>query len=152
MLDGGGHVHIRHITPSPLVNVGCYNPLPLRARSPRRHICTTRQSGYDTKLSYPGIGFAVTRYCPLWPPLFAFTVLFLGTHEQLPNRSPILGLLYPQLAYLRNSHDSEANELPKGLVLDRGGMDSKRDEVGVWIWVEKKIERKRKNWVLRAKL
>ncbi|CAL8168903.1 unnamed protein product [Prunus armeniaca] len=30
--------------------------------------------------------------------------------------------------------------------------DSKRDEVGVWIWVEKKTERKRKNWVLRAKL
>ena len=32
------------------------------------------------------------------------------------------------------------------------GRDSKRDEVGVWIWVEKKTERKRKNWVLRARL
>ncbi|CAL8991728.1 unnamed protein product, partial [Prunus brigantina] len=26
VLDRGEYVHIRHITPSPLVDVGCYNP------------------------------------------------------------------------------------------------------------------------------
>ncbi|BBH05535.1 glutamate receptor 2.2 [Prunus dulcis] len=31
VLDGGRHVHIRHITPSPLVNVGYYNPPSLGA-------------------------------------------------------------------------------------------------------------------------
>ncbi|CAL2225114.1 unnamed protein product [Prunus armeniaca] len=44
-------------------------------------------------LSHSEIGSAVARYCPLWAPLSALTVLFLGTHEQLPNGSPILGLL-----------------------------------------------------------
>ncbi|CAL8127338.1 unnamed protein product [Prunus armeniaca] len=29
--DGGGHVHIRHITSSPLVDLGYYNPPPLGA-------------------------------------------------------------------------------------------------------------------------
>ncbi|CAL9016632.1 unnamed protein product, partial [Prunus brigantina] len=42
VLDGGRHVHIRHITPSPLVDVGCYNPPPLGARRPRQHNRTTR--------------------------------------------------------------------------------------------------------------
>ncbi|RXI03280.1 hypothetical protein DVH24_003932 [Malus domestica] len=28
-------------------------------------------------------------------PNYALTVLFLGTHEQLPNGSPILGVLWP---------------------------------------------------------
>ncbi|KAI5346815.1 hypothetical protein L3X38_014694 [Prunus dulcis] len=41
---------------------------PLRARRPRRHTRTTRQSGSDTKLSHPGINSAVARYCPLWAP------------------------------------------------------------------------------------
>ncbi|KAI5339394.1 hypothetical protein L3X38_018666 [Prunus dulcis] len=50
------------------------------------------------KVSHPGINSAVARYCPLWAPLSALTVLFLGTHEQLPSGSPILGLLWPQLA------------------------------------------------------
>ncbi|CAL8999163.1 unnamed protein product [Prunus brigantina] len=42
MLDGSGHVHIRHITPSLLVDVGCYNPPPLGTRRPRWHTRTTR--------------------------------------------------------------------------------------------------------------
>ncbi|KAI5349205.1 hypothetical protein L3X38_002092 [Prunus dulcis] len=46
-------------------------------------------------LSHPRIGSAVARYCPLWAPLSARTVLFLGAHEQLPSGSPILGLLQP---------------------------------------------------------
>ncbi|KAI5318416.1 hypothetical protein L3X38_038124 [Prunus dulcis] len=49
VLDEGGHVHISHITPPPLVDVRCYNPPPLRVRRPRRHTRTTRQSGSDTK-------------------------------------------------------------------------------------------------------
>ncbi|RXH75266.1 hypothetical protein DVH24_029987 [Malus domestica] len=56
----GGHVHIRHITPSPLVNVGCYNPPPLRARRPYRHTRTTWQSGSNTILSHPSLD-SVTR-------------------------------------------------------------------------------------------
>ncbi|KAI5328503.1 hypothetical protein L3X38_027900 [Prunus dulcis] len=44
-------------------------------------------------VSHPGIGFAVARYCLLWAPLSALTVLFLGGHDQLPSGSPILGLL-----------------------------------------------------------
>ncbi|KAI5350096.1 hypothetical protein L3X38_002987 [Prunus dulcis] len=46
-------------------------------------------------MSHPGINSAVARYCPLWAPLAALTVLFLGTHKQLPSGSPILGLLWP---------------------------------------------------------
>ncbi|CAL2276236.1 unnamed protein product [Prunus armeniaca] len=44
-------------------------------------------------MSHPGIGSAVARYCPLWAPFSALTVLFLRTHEQLPSGSPILRLL-----------------------------------------------------------
>ncbi|KAI5339519.1 hypothetical protein L3X38_018791 [Prunus dulcis] len=65
VLDGYGCAHIRHITPSPLVDVGSYNPPPLRARRPSRHTRITQQSSSDTKLSHPGIGSAVARYCPL---------------------------------------------------------------------------------------
>ncbi|CAL2228987.1 unnamed protein product [Prunus armeniaca] len=54
VLDGGGHVHIRHITPYLLIDVGCCNPPTLRARRPRKHTCTTRQSGSDTILSHLG--------------------------------------------------------------------------------------------------
>ncbi|KAI5343335.1 hypothetical protein L3X38_011211 [Prunus dulcis] len=43
-------------------------------------------------MSHPGINSTVAQYCPLWAPP-ALTVLFLGTHEQLPSGSPILGLL-----------------------------------------------------------
>ncbi|CAL8136545.1 unnamed protein product [Prunus armeniaca] len=49
--------------------------------------------GVDCKLSLPGIDSAVARYCPLWAPLSDLKVLFLGTHEQLPSGSLILGLL-----------------------------------------------------------
>ncbi|KAM1648698.1 hypothetical protein ACFX2K_010066 [Malus domestica] len=59
VLYGGGHVHIRHITPSPLVDVGCYNPPSLRARHPRRHIHTERRSGSDTIRPHPSLGSAV---------------------------------------------------------------------------------------------
>ncbi|KAI5350706.1 hypothetical protein L3X38_003597 [Prunus dulcis] len=95
VLDGCGCAYVRHITPSPLIDVGSYNPPLLRARRPRRHTRTTRQSGSDTKLSHPEIGSAVTRYCPLWALLSARTVLFLGAHEQLPSGLSILGLLWP---------------------------------------------------------
>ncbi|CAN6541363.1 unnamed protein product [Malus baccata var. baccata] len=36
----------------------------------------------------------VTRYCPFWA-YHSLTVLFLGTHEQLPSGSPILGVTWP---------------------------------------------------------
>ncbi|RXH82638.1 hypothetical protein DVH24_002410 [Malus domestica] len=36
----------------------------------------------------------VARYCLLWA-YHSLTVLFLGTHEQLPSGSPILGMLWP---------------------------------------------------------
>ncbi|RXH99587.1 hypothetical protein DVH24_021389 [Malus domestica] len=36
----------------------------------------------------------VARYCPFWA-YHSLTVLFLGTHEQLSNGSPILGMLWP---------------------------------------------------------
>ncbi|RXH89366.1 hypothetical protein DVH24_031723 [Malus domestica] len=36
----------------------------------------------------------VARYYPLWA-YHSLTVLFLGTHEQLPSASPILGVLWP---------------------------------------------------------
>ncbi|CAL8990812.1 unnamed protein product, partial [Prunus brigantina] len=58
-------------------------PVSSQKASPRRH----------TKLSHPGIDFVVSRYCPLWAPLSTLTVLFRGTHDQLPSGSPILGLL-----------------------------------------------------------
>ncbi|RXI03730.1 hypothetical protein DVH24_038004 [Malus domestica] len=35
----------------------------------------------------------VTRYCPLWA-YHSLTILFLGTHEQLPSGSPILRVLW----------------------------------------------------------
>ncbi|KAI5311311.1 hypothetical protein L3X38_000035 [Prunus dulcis] len=54
MLDGCGCAHIRHITPSPLVDVGSYNPPPSRARRPRRHTRATRQSGSEPNCHIPG--------------------------------------------------------------------------------------------------
>ncbi|RXI01059.1 hypothetical protein DVH24_001293 [Malus domestica] len=53
-------------------------------------------------MSHPGPGritsrarsTTVARYCPLWT-YHSLTVLFLGTHEQLPSGSPILGVLWP---------------------------------------------------------
>ncbi|KAI5354496.1 hypothetical protein L3X38_007391 [Prunus dulcis] len=53
-------------------------------------------------LSHFGIGSIIARYCPFWAPLSALTVLFLGITSNFPV----------------NSHDSEASELSKGLVLD----------------------------------
>ena len=54
VLNGGEHVHIRHITPFSLVDVGSHNPLYLRGTPcPCRHIRTERQSDSDIKLSYP---------------------------------------------------------------------------------------------------
>ncbi|CAN6718518.1 unnamed protein product [Malus baccata var. baccata] len=52
-------------------------------------------------MSHPGPGritfracsTTVARYCPLWA-YHSLTVLFLGTHEQLPSGSPILGVLW----------------------------------------------------------
>ncbi|KAI5345294.1 hypothetical protein L3X38_013171 [Prunus dulcis] len=58
LLDEGGHVHIRHIIPSSLVDVGWYNPSPLGARRPHRHTRTTQQSGSYTELSHPGSAVA----------------------------------------------------------------------------------------------
>ncbi|CAN6695324.1 unnamed protein product [Malus baccata var. baccata] len=57
---------------------------------------------HNCVLSHPGPGriisgarsTTVTRYCSLWA-YHSLTVLFLGTHEQLPSRSPILGVLWP---------------------------------------------------------
>ncbi|RXI02027.1 hypothetical protein DVH24_015376 [Malus domestica] len=65
MLYGGGHVHIRHITPSSLVHVECYNSPPFGVRRPRWHTCTTWQSGSDTIMSHPSLDFAIARYCPV---------------------------------------------------------------------------------------
>ncbi|RXI03811.1 hypothetical protein DVH24_038085 [Malus domestica] len=53
-------------------------------------------------MSHPGLGWTtsqarsttVARYCLLWA-YHALTILFLGTHEQLPKGSPILGVLWP---------------------------------------------------------
>ncbi|RXH85654.1 hypothetical protein DVH24_009475 [Malus domestica] len=36
----------------------------------------------------------IAQYCPLWA-YHSLTVLFLGTHEQFPNGSPILGVVWP---------------------------------------------------------
>ncbi|CAN6686030.1 unnamed protein product [Malus baccata var. baccata] len=52
-------------------------------------------------MSHPGPGWitsracstTVARYCPLWA-YHSLTVLFLGTHEQLPSGSPIMGVLW----------------------------------------------------------
>ena len=49
-------------------------------------------------------------------------VLFLGTHEQLPSGSPIMGLLSPRYSLnFRVSTEAEASELPKSLVLGKDG-------------------------------
>ena len=104
MLIGGGHVHIRLTRSSPLGDVGSYNPSPLGARRPHGH---TSGQGVALIPNYhipararplPELDSAIARYCPLWAPLSALTVLFLGAHEQLPSGSPILGLLQPQHA------------------------------------------------------
>ncbi|CAL8994018.1 unnamed protein product [Prunus brigantina] len=73
---------------------GMLQSTPLRGpMSSLAHSHHTTEWGFDTKLSHPGISFAVARYYPLWVPLSTLTVLFPGTHEQLPNGSPILELL-----------------------------------------------------------
>ncbi|KAI5332366.1 hypothetical protein L3X38_022495 [Prunus dulcis] len=78
------------------------------ARRPRRHTRTTRQSGSDTKLSHPGTGSAVPRYCPLWASLTARTVLFLGAHEQLPRV-----VTHPGIAPASNSLNFGVLTIPK---------------------------------------
>ncbi|CAL8119872.1 unnamed protein product [Prunus armeniaca] len=88
-------------------------------------------------MSHPGIGFVVARYCPLWAPFSALTgpkvlVGTLAPHERvalIPNchisdqlrRSTILSALGLLSALTIFSYDSEASELPKGLVLNGGG-------------------------------
>ncbi|CAN6566896.1 unnamed protein product [Malus baccata var. baccata] len=77
-------------------------------------------------MSHPGPGrttsrarsTTVARYCPLWA-YHSLTVLFLGTHEQLLNGSPILGVLWPLSLNFGVPTEPEASELPKGLVLGR---------------------------------
>ena len=121
---GSGHVYIRHITPSPLVDVGCHNPPHLRGtRRPRRHICTERYSGSDTKLSHPSLGSAVARYCSLWA-YHSLTILFLGTHTRTSQ-----WVTHPRnvLAQTRLTSEFQWNpkpmssHFPKGLVLYGSG-------------------------------
>ncbi|CAL8085158.1 unnamed protein product [Prunus armeniaca] len=96
VLDGGGHIHIRHIIPfSPLVDVGCYNPPTLGARHPRWHTRTTWQSDSDTILSHP-------RSAPL----------------NFPVGHPSWDYYSLNSLNFRVPMESEASEHPKGLVLD----------------------------------
>ncbi|KAL6136345.1 hypothetical protein ACLB2K_061641 [Fragaria x ananassa] len=77
--------------PSPLADVGYYNPPPLGVRRPRRHTRATRQSGSDTIVTSQDPFRRNTILSALGPP--ALTVLFPAAQEQLPSRSHILGLL-----------------------------------------------------------
>ncbi|KAL6137554.1 hypothetical protein ACLB2K_062846 [Fragaria x ananassa] len=76
--------------PSPLADVGYYNPPPLGVRRSRRHTRATRQNGSDIIVTSQYPLCRNTILSALGPP--ALTVLFPAAQEQLPNRSPILGL------------------------------------------------------------
>ncbi|RXH67284.1 hypothetical protein DVH24_027404 [Malus domestica] len=90
VLYGGRHVHIRHITPSSLVDgpdvlIDTLTPHSRVALIPFCHI--------------PISDSAVTRYCQLWAPAMPSRFCFWKlTRELLPSGSPILGLLSPELA------------------------------------------------------
>ncbi|RXH82581.1 hypothetical protein DVH24_036922 [Malus domestica] len=85
---------------TPLGDVGCHNPPPLkgstsssthfRPRIDSDTICHIRP-GSTTSLACSTI---VARYCPLWA-YHSLIVLFLGIHEQLLSGSPILEVLWP---------------------------------------------------------
>ncbi|KAM1752941.1 hypothetical protein ACFX12_005584 [Malus domestica] len=91
------NIHLRII---PLGDVGCYNPPPLGARRPRRHTSdqrlalipfVTSRPGTD---HFPGLFQHRSTILSALGPNHALTVLFLGTHEQLPSGgSPIMRLL-----------------------------------------------------------
>ncbi|CAN6697219.1 unnamed protein product [Malus baccata var. baccata] len=97
VLGRDGNIHLR-ITP--LGDVGSYNPPPLRGPTtfPLHH-CSTILSALG--------------------PDHALTVLFLGTHEQLPSGSPIMGALATLSLNFGVPTEPETSELPKGLVLGR---------------------------------
>ncbi|KAM2377343.1 hypothetical protein TB2_043438 [Malus domestica] len=98
MLGRDENIHLR-ITP--LCDVGCYNPSPLGARRPRRHTFdqglalipfVTSRPGAD---HFPGPLHHRSTILSALGLDHALTVLFLRTHEQLPNGSPILEVLWP---------------------------------------------------------
>ncbi|RXI09367.1 hypothetical protein DVH24_033984 [Malus domestica] len=115
VLDRDGNIHLR-ITPPD--DVECYNPPPRLAlipflshlglgpphpRTVPPPVLVTSRPGSTTSRAR---STSVARYCLLWA-YHSLTVLFLGTHEQLPNGSPILGVLWPPSRltseFLRNS-------------------------------------------------
>ncbi|KAI5338362.1 hypothetical protein L3X38_017633 [Prunus dulcis] len=108
VLDGGGHVHIRHITPSPLINVGYYNPPLLGTRRSRRHTRTTQQIDSDTKLSHPEIGSAVARYCPLSAPYLSSQFYFWELTSNFSVGHPSWYCSNPNLLNFRVPMESEA--------------------------------------------
>ncbi|RXI03168.1 hypothetical protein DVH24_003820 [Malus domestica] len=77
-------------------------------------------------VSHPGPGRIISwvrsttvgRYSPLWA-YHSLTVLFLGTHEQFPSGSPIMGVLWPPSHLTSKFLRNPKPELPKGLVLGR---------------------------------
>ncbi|CAN6677145.1 unnamed protein product [Malus baccata var. baccata] len=118
---GGNHVHIRHIIPSPLVDVGYYNPPSLGARHPRRHTRIERHSGSDTKLSHPGLASTVARYCPIWAQPRPHGFVSGNSHENFPVGHPSWDCSHMISLNFRVTMESETSELPKCLVLYGGG-------------------------------
>ncbi|RXH75464.1 hypothetical protein DVH24_030185 [Malus domestica] len=55
------------------------------------------------RTTFRGRSTTIARYCPFWA-YHSLTVLFLGTHEQLPSGSPIMGVNPSRLTseFLRN--------------------------------------------------
>ena len=100
VLGRDGNIHVRLTGSTPLGYVGSYNPPPLGALRPRRH---TSSHGLalipnchipDQAPPYPGLDSVITRYCPLWAPTTPSRFCFYElTRAELPNGSPIMGLL-----------------------------------------------------------
>ncbi|CAN6691947.1 unnamed protein product [Malus baccata var. baccata] len=100
VLGRDGNMHIRLTGSSPLSNMGSYNPPPLGARHP--------SSPYHDIIRFG--------------PNHALTILFLGTHTRTSQWVTHHGIALA--CYSLNfgvSMNSEANELPKCLVLGRDG-------------------------------
>ncbi|RXI05939.1 hypothetical protein DVH24_017981 [Malus domestica] len=88
----------------PMCDVGCYNPTPLGAQRPRRHtfgqgLALIPNCHISTRTPpHPRLDSVVARYCPLWAPATPSQFCFWELTQELPNRSPILGMLSPELA------------------------------------------------------
>ncbi|KAM2757557.1 hypothetical protein PS2_019292 [Malus domestica] len=128
VLGRDGNIHIRLIGSTPLGDVGCYNPPPLRARRPRQHISGQGLALIPFVTSRPRVHHIPSplhhrsTILSALGPDYALTVLFLGTHTRTSQWVTHYEIALARYSLnFRVSIEPEACELQKGLMLGRDG-------------------------------